>query len=240
MSHLATILVVDDQLSAREVLGELLADQNYHLAFASTGAEALAQATELTPDLILLDVMMPGMDGFEVCVWLRADPHLAEIPIIMVTALDDRDSRLQGIEAGVDDVISKPFDPAELQTRVRTITRLNRNQSLLTERAKLEQAHRELEEAYEATIEGWSRALDLRDNETEGHTLRVTEITLRLARAMGLNETELVHVRRGALLHDIGKMGIPDAILFKSGPLTAEERRDKRGRKSCFVGGRQP
>ena len=120
------VLIVDDQLSAREVLRGLLTGQEYSLAFASGGEEALAKAAELIPDLILLDVMMPGMDGFELCRRLRADPVLADIPVIMVTSLDDRGSRLRGLELGVDDFVTKPFNPAELLTRVRTITRLNR------------------------------------------------------------------------------------------------------------------
>ena len=118
----------------------LLSAEDYDLAFASSGAEALAKAAELTPDLILLDVMMPVMDGFEACRRLRADPLLAQVPVIMVTALDDRDSRLRGIEAGADDFIAKPFDEMELQVRVRAITKLDRYRRLLSERAKFERA----------------------------------------------------------------------------------------------------
>jgi PAS domain S-box-containing protein len=125
-----TILIVDDQPGAREVLRGLLTGQDYNLAFAGSGEEALAKAAELVPDLILLDVMMPGMDGFEVCKQLRADSLLAEVPVVMVTALDDRDSRLKGLKLGVDDFITKPFILAELQARVRTITRLNRQRRL--------------------------------------------------------------------------------------------------------------
>jgi PAS domain S-box-containing protein len=134
----STILIVDDEPFGRKTLGALLNDPGYSLAFASNGSEALTKAIDLTPDLILLDVMMPDMDGFEVCRRLRADARLAEVPVIMVTALDDRTSRLQGIEAGADDLVSKPFDPVELTTRVRTITRLNRYRRLLIERAKFE------------------------------------------------------------------------------------------------------
>lgn len=126
MENSSTILIADDQLSAREVLRGLLTGQDYNLIFASRGEEALTKAAELIPDLILLDVMMPGMDGFEVCQRLRADPILAEVPVIMVTSLDDQESRLRGLELGVDDFVSKPFNSAELQTRVRTIARLNR------------------------------------------------------------------------------------------------------------------
>jgi PAS domain S-box-containing protein len=144
MQHPTTILIVDDQESARQVLTGLLISKGYELVFASNGEEALAKAVELTPDLILLDVMMPGMNGFEVCRWLRADSQLAEIPIIMLTALDDQDSRLEGIKAGADDFITKPFDRLELQARVQSITRLNRYRRLLTERVYRQQAEEEV------------------------------------------------------------------------------------------------
>jgi PAS domain S-box-containing protein len=133
----ATVLIVDDEPLGRETVGSQLYGQGYQLAFATDGADALRQASVLQPDLILLDVMMPGMDGFEVCQRLRADPVVGEVPIIMLTALDDRKSLLRGIEAGADDFISKPFDRVELQVRVRTIVRLNRHRRLLAERDKL-------------------------------------------------------------------------------------------------------
>jgi two-component system cell cycle response regulator len=138
MEHTSTILIVDDEPSARKTLQGILFHEGYDLFFADNGAEGLVKAAELTPDLILLDVMMPSMDGFEVCRRLRADPLLAEVPVIMVTALDDRDSRLQGIKAGADDFVSKPFDVAELRARVHTITRLNRYRHLLAGRARFE------------------------------------------------------------------------------------------------------
>ncbi len=219
----STILIVDDEPSALKTMGALLFHEGYELRFASNGPEALAKAAELTPDLILLDVMMPDMDGFEVCRHLRATPLLAEVPIIMVTALDDRDSRLRGIEAGADDFVSKPFDRIELRMRIRTITRINHYQQLLEERSNLQRANAELAQAYDDTLKGWSLALELRDNETQGHSQRVTETTLSLARATGITDNKLVHIRWGALLHDIGKMGIPDSILNKPGPLTNEE-----------------
>jgi DNA-binding response OmpR family regulator len=136
----STILIVDDQPSARKVLQGLLAKQGYTLAFAESGQEALSKAIEVVPDLILLDVMMPDMDGFEVCKRLRADQALAEVPVVMVTALDDQDSRLMGLEAGADDFISKPFNHVELQARVQSITRLNRYRRLLSERASRQEA----------------------------------------------------------------------------------------------------
>jgi PAS domain S-box-containing protein len=132
----STILIVDDDPIGREMLAVLLAPQGYRLIFATDGAEALSQAALLLPDLVLLDAMMPKIDGFEVCRRLRTDPLLGEVPVIMLTALDNRESRLQAIEAGADDFISKPFDRIELQARVCTITRLNRYRRLLAERAK--------------------------------------------------------------------------------------------------------
>jgi putative two-component system response regulator len=137
--------------------------------------------------------------------------------------LDDRKSLLDGLEAGADDYITKPYDRHELRARLIGITRLNRYRKLLDDRINIEQAHLQLLSAYDATIEGWSRAMDLRDKETEGHTQRVTILSDKLARLAGISEDELVFVRRGALLHDIGKLGVPDAILLKSGKLTDEE-----------------
>jgi PAS domain S-box-containing protein len=511
MSYRSTILIVDDEPAGRAALEALLCGQGYQLAFARSGAEALEQATALGPDVILLDVMMPGLDGFEVCQRIRATPNLADVAVILLTALDDRDSRLRGLKAGADDFISKPFDRVELRARLRTITRLNRAHRLTVERSNfarvvdlspngllvvdasetirlanpaicqllgaeseadvvgaalrtviapqafdrtsewlrgilagpdqvahfettlsrrdgarvlveadagsfvwnsaaaaqivvrdiaehkqvearaqrevarlvalrsidaaitsgldlnltlgiildqvvdhlqidaaavllrapytqalaymvargvrreslpqpqlpigegcagyvalhrrllhlpsadddaaaaaqlqpplgaefptyygvpliikgqvegvlelfhrhphvpdaewlhfletiagqtavavehamlfqsMQRSHAELTRAYDTTLEGWARALELRDKETEGHSQRVTELTVRLARRMGLSEAELAHIRRGALLHDIGKMGIPDNILLKPGPLTEEE-----------------
>ncbi len=138
------ILVVDDQPSAREVLRGLLTNEGYDLAFAATGQEGLNTAEAIEPDLILLDVMMPDMDGFEVCQHLRANIALAEVPIIIITALDDQKSRLLGIEAGADDFISKPFNGVELKTRVRSVTRLNRYRRLLLERTYRQQAESEV------------------------------------------------------------------------------------------------
>ncbi|WP_205678954.1 HD-GYP domain-containing protein [Aquisphaera insulae] len=210
------ILIVDDEPSGRRALESLLLGQGYGLAFATNGPEALVLARRMEPDLILLDVMMPGMDGIEVLKRLRSIPRLGEIPVILVTALDDRASRLAGLEAGADDYVTKPIDRCELRTRVRTIMRLNRFR-------KLQDALVSLEEAYDATLEGWVRALDLREHELEGHSVRVAEMTVRLARVMGLEPDALVHTYRGALLHDIGKIAIPDAILLKAGPLDEDE-----------------
>jgi two-component system cell cycle response regulator len=138
MNQPTTVLIADDEPLGQETLAALLSPLGYQLIFASNGAETLRLAIATPPDLILLDVMMPGMDGFEVCRRLREYAPLADVPIIMLTALDDRDSRLRGIEAGADDFVSKPYDRTELRARVRTIARLNRYRRLVSERAKFE------------------------------------------------------------------------------------------------------
>ena len=223
MSSPSNILIVDDDSRGRETLEAVLTGLGHNLHFCDNGLDALKQASILQPDLILLDVMMPGIDGFEVCRRIRADPLLADVPVVMTTALDDKASRLEGIEAGADDFISKPIDRMEIRARVNTIIRLNRYRKLMKQQADLLQAHGELQDAYEATLKGWVRALDFRDNETGDHSRRVTLLTVELARLMGINEDELVHVRRSALLHDIGKIAVPDSILHKTGPLTEAE-----------------
>ena len=154
----STILIVDDQLSAREVLRGLLSKYNYTLAYAVNGQEALAKAAELKPDLILLDVMMPDMNGFEVCQHLRADPHLAEVPIVMLTALDDLSARIRGIEAGADDFLNKPVNPTELLARVRTTTRLNRYRRLLVERTKFAWVIEQANDGY-LLLDDWDHIL---------------------------------------------------------------------------------
>jgi len=140
MKHISTILIVDDDPAACKILEGLLRAADYRIFFVTSGLEALHTAQQTLPDLVLLDVMMPDIDGFEVCRQLRADPMLAEVPIIMVTALEDRESRMRGMDAGADDFMIKPVDRMELRARVRTITRLNRYRQLLHERTQRQQA----------------------------------------------------------------------------------------------------
>ena len=218
-----TVLIVDDESAGRDTVESILDGEGYVLLMATNGTQAIEMARTNQPDIILMDVMMPGMTGFEACRHIRSDSDLAEIPIILLTALDDRKSLLTGLDAGADDFITKPFDRYELRARLAGIMRLNRFRKLVQERNNVEEEHRKLQLAYDATIEGWSHAMDLRDKETEGHTQRVTELTLKMAHALHIGEENLAHIRRGALLHDIGKLGVPDSILLKEGKLTDEE-----------------
>ena len=148
MQDQGTILIVDDEPVGRDTLEALLVGRGYELVLACDGMQALAKARTLVPDVVLLDVMMPDMDGFEVCRRLRADATLAEVPVIMVTALDDRASRLEGIEAGADDFVTKPFDRVELRARVQMITRLNRYRRLLAERSRFQWVVEQAKDGY--------------------------------------------------------------------------------------------
>jgi CheY-like chemotaxis protein len=148
MPYQSKILIADDDVVVRENLDALLSLDNYRLEFAANGQEAVDKALRDSFDVIVLDVMMPYKDGFTACRELRADSRTAEVPILLLTALDDRDSRLEGIKAGADDFISKPFDHRELRTRIRSITRLNRYRRLLTERTKFERVVENSESGY--------------------------------------------------------------------------------------------
>lgn len=223
LSKKAKILVIDDEPIVRLTIEGLFTHENLELIFASNGVSGITLAQEVLPDAILLDLMMPDLDGFEVCRRVRSMPSLSEVPIVMITAVDQRDAKLRGLDAGVDDFLTKPFDTLEIQIKVRNILKLNRFRNLIDQRNNLIRVNEELVQTYDKTIEGWSRALDLRDQETEGHTIRVAENSVAFARLVGLPDNELIHFRRGALLHDIGKLGIPDSILLKPGKLTDDE-----------------
>ncbi|MBO9337661.1 MAG: response regulator [Chloroflexus sp.] len=228
------VLVIDDDPNVRDILSDLLKRERCVVHTAESGLSGIAAARAELPDLILLDVMMPDLDGFSVCRMLRDDPLTAEVPIIMITALDDRLSRLEGVKAGADEFLSKPVELSELRLRVRTMQRINRYRRLIEERERAaaqerllteqaRQAAQAVAEAYDQTLIGWSRALDLRDKETEGHSQRVAQLTLAVAQALNIPPEEQNNMWRGAMLHDIGKIGVPDSILHKPGPLTEEE-----------------
>ncbi|HEX9331680.1 MAG TPA: response regulator [Anaerolineales bacterium] len=156
---MSTILIVDDEPTARETLVAMLEGEDYDLRLAKDGLEALQMLKQLQPDLILLDIMMPSLDGFEVCRRIRSIPQLAEVPIILLTALDSPDARLRGIEAGADDFLTKPVDRRELAARVRTITRLNRYRTLMEQRENIRQMAERVIAAQEEERQRISREL---------------------------------------------------------------------------------
>jgi putative two-component system response regulator len=188
--------------------------------FVKDKDEAQSRVAEIDPDLILLNVKMP--DIVRMCRQLRADPSLSDIPLMLLTEREDRDARLLGLEAGADDFVCTPLDALEFRTRIRTMVRINGIQNAAQVRERTV-PNNELKTALDGVLESWAHALELRDLETEGHTARVADMAVDLGRAVGMSGAELVHLRRGALIHDIGKMGIPDRIMFKVGVLDDDE-----------------
>lgn len=205
------ILVVDDNPANVDLLEAYLVRRGYSIVPAYSGQEALARAAESSPDVILLDVMLPDLGGFEVCRILKATQSKEQsfCPIIMVTALGDRESRLEGYEAGADEFLTKPVDEMELFTRIRSLV-------------KLRQLIHSLDSA-ESVIFSFARAVEAKDRYTEEHTERVAFFAVELGSVLGRSEEELDHLRKGAILHDVGKIAVPDTILNKEGPLTPEE-----------------
>jgi putative two-component system response regulator len=206
------ILVVDDDKKSQRLFLDLLKAQGYSVTLADDGEQALEKAFANPPDVILLDIMMPNMDGYEVCRNLRLDPILAEVAIIMVTSLDDRAARLRGLEAGADDFITKPVDIIELLTRVRNVIQLNRYRKLLQERTKAQRAQAEIMSSCEATLAAWVRILERDGRVVLGQCDGVTQWALRLAKSAGMTNGDLGAVRWSILLHAIGAMAVPTAL----------------------------
>lgn len=218
-----TILVVDDDPASRELLTKLLSAEGYDVRTAAGGMEGLTMAASVPPDLILLDVMMPVMNGYEVCRQIRTDPLLQETPVVLITSLNDTKARLRGIEAGTDDFVSKPFDLSELRARVRNIAQLNRYRKLVTQRAEFQRLLAEADNACDLMLENWARTLEWRGVESAGHSRRVAALAVELARELKVPAEELVEVRRGAILHDIGESVIADELLLKPAALSEDE-----------------
>ncbi len=224
-----TVLILDDNPDVVESL-RLLLEPSYRVLGATRVQEALCLLEQEEVHVIMTDQRMPEMSGVEFLARIRE--QWTDAVRVLLTGYADLPTVVDAVNVGnVHRYVSKPWDPEELLLILRQATeryemhaeRKRLLAELQVKNRELEQANVELAEAYDTTLEGWSRALELRDQETDGHTRRVTDMTLRLARAMGLPESEVVHLRRGALLHDIGKMAIPDGILLKPGPLTSKE-----------------
>jgi putative two-component system response regulator len=203
------VLVVDDDPSARQSLADALRALDFDVHEAADGPSALRIVEATDPDVILLDVIMPGMDGYEVCRRLKEDPETALTPVIFLTGYGSREAKLEGLDAGATEFLSKPCELVELEIRVRNLVRFA-------------QMTRELENA-EQMVFSVALAVEARDQETAGHCDRLAAQSVELGRRLGMDDDGLVALRRGGYLHDIGKIGVPDAVLLKPGRLNDDE-----------------
>lgn len=205
------ILVVDDKLDTLLLLRELLSSRGYEIITATEAEEAKQMVHTERPELVLLDVVMPGKSGYELCRELKEDPITRLIPVVMITGLSDRDDRVRGIEAGADDFLSKPLYPEELFARVKSLL-------------KLKEFTDELENA-EAVLVALALGIESRDPYTGNHCERLAKYAADLGHHIGLDGDSITALKRGGYLHDLGKVSIPDDILKKGTRLTAEEWR---------------
>lgn len=229
------ILIVDDLPQNSELLEAYLAPQGYEMLTASSGAEALEKLASHPIDLILLDIMMPEMDGFEVARRVRQNEIMRLLPIILVTALHDTEDRVRGIEAGCDDFISKPVDKSELVARVRSLLKVKAYNDLLNNYKKelesevanktqeIKDTLKQLKESSLETIHRLSLAAEYKDEDTGAHIVRMSHYCAAIARQIGLDEHTVETILYAAPMHDIGKIGIPDKVLLKPAKLDANE-----------------
>ena len=205
-----SVLVVDDQQANAHLLERHLVREGFSVTTTTDGQTAIDTVHDARPDVVLLDVVMPGLSGFEVCRRLKRDPTTRLTPVVLVTALNERAHRIEGINVGADDFLSKPVDPLELKARVRSL-------------ARLKQFTDELDSA-EAVIVSLAQTIEARDEYTVGHCQRLARYATALGADIGLRPDELDTLERGGFLHDIGKIGVPDSVLLKPAALTTGER----------------
>lgn len=203
------VLVVDDMAANVRLLDRLLSAAGYSVVTASDGDEAVALVHSANPDIVLMDVRMPKRDGFSACDLLKTDQLTRLIPVVLMTGSAERQDRVRAIEAGADDFLMKPVDETELKARVKSLVRLKRYTDDL--------------DSAESVILSLARTVEARDPYTEGHCDRLARYAVVLGRRLGLPDEDLAALHRGGYLHDIGKIAIPDSILSKPGPLSAEE-----------------
>lgn len=243
------LLIVDDEEMNIKLFGAMLRNEGYAFETATNGLEGLEKAKKLLPDLILLDIMMPMMDGYEVCKRLKGAPDTKHIPIVLVTALSDRDSRIKGLEVGANDFLTKPVDSAELMVRTKNILKVKEFEDFLKEHNKLleskveertlqlkrtlqqlskaneqlNESSAKLKEGYVDTIHRLTKVAEYRDEETSSHIKRTGPYCMVLAKYLGWSEEDIETILYASPMHDIGKVGIPSDILLKPGKLNPEE-----------------
>ena len=231
----AKILVVDDQDLNLRIIEAILVPMSYAVFFARDGLEALEMTKSISPDLILLDVMMPKLNGFDVTRKLKMEEETRGIPIVIVTSLSDVEDRVKALDYGADDFLSKPVEKTELQARVKSLLKVkayndhlqqyqeNLEKEVAAKTVKLKDALEQVTAATLDTIFCLSRAAECKDEETGNHIQRVSEFAALVATKMGLNKEATHRIRYAAPLHDIGKIGVPENILLKPGELNPAE-----------------
>ena len=229
------ILIVDDEEPNAKLLVNWLVSMGYGIATAANGADAVRKSVEYRPDLIILDIMMPVMDGYEACRRIKTNLDTANTPIIIVTALSDRESKLKGLEAGANEFLSKPIDRSELTIRVKNLLAIKtsedfmvRHSEILEEEVRrrtleLDDAFNELRNMSNELVQKLTAAAELRDTDTGAHIARIGYYSSKVAEAMDLSADFVQTIAFASQVHDIGKIGIPDSILLKPVPLTCEE-----------------
>lgn len=235
MNKKPRILVVDDEAFNLRLIEAFLADEAYEIIFARNGKEALLHAQGGSPDVILMDAMLPDGDGFQIAKKLKEDDKTKIIPIVMVTSLNGTRDRIKALEAGIDDFLTKPVDRTELIARVRSLLKvkcyndqmINYQAGLETEVEKgseqLKHAMRKIREASLDTIHRLSRAAEYKDEDTGSHIIRMSRYAAAVARKMGMNAEEVEFILYASPMHDVGKISVPDRILLKPGKLDSEE-----------------
>jgi putative two-component system response regulator len=203
------ILVVDDEDRNRNLLERLLSSQGYDVLTVKSGEAALTALRHVAVDLVLLDVQLPGINGFDVCARLKSSPHTRLVPVVLCTGMGEREHKINGLRVGADDFIAKPFDPEELQARVASLIRLKHYTDDL--------------DSTEGILRSLALIVEARDLYTDGHCERLARYSVALGKCLGLSNDDLSALNRGGYLHDIGKIGIPDALLLKPAALTGQE-----------------
>jgi len=222
------ILIVDDEEANLKLLTQWLMALGYDIELASNGKEAVQKTRVNRPDLVILDIMMPVMDGYEACSLIKADSETINIPVIMVTALDDRESKLKGLSVSANDFLSKPIDQSELTIRVKNLLKIKAFEDfMLRHNQILEKEVRErtqdLRNMSTEMMRKLTTAAEFRDTETGEHISRIGLYSSKIAEAMDMPTDFIEMITFASPLHDIGKIGIPDSILLKRGPLTRDE-----------------
>ena len=234
-SKKARILIADDDTFYLRIFSDLISELGYESISAVNGLEALEKARTHRPDVLLIDVVMPGMDGFEVTKRLKEDPATMYIPVVIVTSLSDRNSKIRGLQSGADELLSKPVDETEFRVRLRNLLKVKRYEDFLVEHGRrlenevedkseqLERAFDKIRKGYIETVFRLTLAAEQRDKETGSHIKRISLYSQMMARYLRLPEEEVETIFFASPMHDVGKIGIPDSILLKPGPLTPEE-----------------